>query len=428
TLKDGGSYDVSVSAGRNEIEYRIANTVNASYGPDSPTEFDLGGQVEFENLINLDFTHPVPVGLASDLNIAYGLQYHQEHFQMIAGQTESWEAGGFESQGALIGANGFQGFSSDFSGKFERDSFAVYTDLEIDVTDHWLTGMAFRLEKFSDFGSTFDGKLSNRYKFTDQFSLRSTISTGFRAPSIGQSNLQRAATSYDNGQLTSSLTVPPTEGAVSILSNNDIINNFNQTQGLSGDAAVVALDAKPLDPEKSINASLGTIFKWDTYKLSVDYYRIQVDGRISLRSNIPLSDNQRTILENAGVKGSSELFSLAFFTNSLDSTTEGLDVMFSNELNYGSAGQGLLSLYANYNSTKIDDYIDSFVQTGEGQPLSDERKANLITEIERGVPDFRANVSYLHSYRHFDGLVRVNYYSETFELLLNEQCCAIKTD
>ena len=68
----------------------ISNTINASYGPESPTDFELGGQVLFETLVNLDLTNPVEVGLLSPLNIAYGFQHHREHFQMIAGQTESW--------------------------------------------------------------------------------------------------------------------------------------------------------------------------------------------------------------------------------------------------------------------------------------------------------------------------------------------------
>ena len=102
------AYDFSVSAGRNEVAYRIRNTVNASYGPNSPTAFDPGAQINFERLVNADFVLPVAIGAASDLNVAFGAQYHEEFFEIVAGDTESWAPGGFENQGFSVGSNGFR--------------------------------------------------------------------------------------------------------------------------------------------------------------------------------------------------------------------------------------------------------------------------------------------------------------------------------
>ncbi|MDE0054865.1 MAG: TonB-dependent receptor [Gammaproteobacteria bacterium] len=154
TRTGGLNYDFSVSAGRNEIVYRIRNTVNASYGPNSPVAFDLGSQIQFERLVNADFTWPVDVGAASDLNVAFGMQHHKEVFEMVAGDTESWAPGGFENQGFSVGSNGFQGFSADVAGKFNRESVSAYVDLSVDMTERWLADAALRYERFSDFGST----------------------------------------------------------------------------------------------------------------------------------------------------------------------------------------------------------------------------------------------------------------------------------
>ncbi|MGS3059781.1 hypothetical protein, partial [Escherichia coli] len=41
-LSDALSYDLSASAGRSRIDYTIAETLNASLGPASPTSFYLG--------------------------------------------------------------------------------------------------------------------------------------------------------------------------------------------------------------------------------------------------------------------------------------------------------------------------------------------------------------------------------------------------
>ncbi len=206
----GFGYDFSVSAGRNEVVYRIRKTVNASYGPNTPTAFDLGSQIQFERLVNADFTLPIDIGAASDLHIAFGVQHHEETFEMSAGDTESWAPGGFETQGFSVGSNGFQGFSADVAGRFSRKSHSAYVQLDLDVTDRWLVDGAFRYERYGDFGSTTNGKFATRFEVAPTFTLRGSVSTGFRAPSIGQSNLRRAATTVVDGQLVESLTLPPT--------------------------------------------------------------------------------------------------------------------------------------------------------------------------------------------------------------------------
>lgn len=426
---DGGMRDVSVSIGRHAVDYKIRNTVNPSYGPASPLAFELGGQIEFETLVNYDVSRPLDVGMASDLNLAYGVQYHREHFQMVAGETESWLPGGFESQGTSTGANGFQGFSADFSGKFDRDSVGAYIDFEVDLTERLLTNLAFRYENFSDFGNTFDSKFSALYRVSHTLSLRGGASSGFRAPSIGQSNLQRSATSFDNGQLTSSLTLPPTSEALQALSDPIIIDQYNAANGLSGTDAVAVLDVAPLQPEEANNISFGGIFQFNSMALTIDYYRIDVDDRIALRGNIAVSAAQREILAtNGGIRDTTVLNSIAFFTNSFDSVTQGLDVVLTKNFNLGLDAYGLLSVKYNYNHTEINAFDPSFVQDGAGQALSVSRQNNLLNELERGVPDHRMVFSYGHYLKKWQGFVRANFYGKTFELLLNEPSADVETD
>ena len=195
----GFTYDLSASAGRNELVYRIRRTINASYGPDAPTAFDLGAQSNFERLFNADFAYGVDIGAASDLHVAFGAQYHEEAFGIVAGDTASWAPGGFETQGFSVGANGLQGFSTDVARRFIRDSAAAYVQLDVDVTDRWVVDRAARYERYSDFGSTANGKFATRFQVSRPFALRGSLSTGFRAPSIGQSNLRRAATTFRGG-------------------------------------------------------------------------------------------------------------------------------------------------------------------------------------------------------------------------------------
>src|SRR5690606_93445 len=97
--------------------------------------------------------------------------------------------------GAGVGSDGFQGFGPDQQGTWDRKNWAVYLDLEVDATERLLLGAALRYEDFyNTFGDTTNGKLTARYALTDTTNIRSTVSTGFRAPSPGQANISNIST------------------------------------------------------------------------------------------------------------------------------------------------------------------------------------------------------------------------------------------
>ncbi len=383
------NYDFSLSAGRNEAVYRIRNTVNASYGPDTPTMFDLGAQIQFERLANADFTLPVDVGAASDLNVAFGAQFHQEIFEIVAGDTESWAPGGFEDQGFSVGSNGFQGFSADVSGRFSRDSYSAYLDLEVDATDAWLVSGALRYEEFSDFGDTANGKLASRFSFSDAFALRVAASTGFRAPSIGQSNLRRAATVVVDGQLAESLTLPPT----------------NPVAMLKG--------GRQLQPEESVNLSLGAVFSLGAVDVSLDWFRIDVDDRIALTQQ-SLSDRDRADLVAANFIGAETVTAVSFFVNDIRTETIGADLVVDTGFDW-AGGRASLTLAGNATRTKVLE---------RGATLSEA----AARELEDALPDSRATLTFEYARGSWNGLVRVNYYDDVYEHLFNCETCAITTE
>ncbi|WP_274620604.1 TonB-dependent receptor plug domain-containing protein [Colwellia maritima] len=189
------TYDISLVIGKNHVGYELSNSVNASFGELSPNDFDLGSQIQTERLFNADFTYPIDVGFESELNVAFGYQNHFEQFEIRVGDSASYEAGAFIHNGEAIGANGFPGFSPETADKNNRTSNAVYIDIESDVTEFISVSLAMRHEDISNIGNTFDGKLSARLQITDNVAIRSTLSSGFRAPTVGQSTLQRISTS-----------------------------------------------------------------------------------------------------------------------------------------------------------------------------------------------------------------------------------------
>ena len=85
----GLTFDSSASQGVDEIRYRIANTMNPSMGPQTPTRFRPGNLVNGESAVNADFTWPWQVGLSSPVNIAFGMEYREETYRIESGDPAS---------------------------------------------------------------------------------------------------------------------------------------------------------------------------------------------------------------------------------------------------------------------------------------------------------------------------------------------------
>lgn len=387
-IDSGLSYDFSVGFGSNNVDYRISNTVNASLGPNTPTAFELGSQTQSEVIANADFTYGLDMGLASELNVAFGAQYHKEEFEISAGDAASSEVGPYIDQGFSAGSNGFQGFSDDIADSFDRNSLGLYLDLEADVTDKIVMSAAARYEDFSDFGDTFNVKVAGLYQFTDNFAARGSFSTGFRAPTLGQSNLQRSSTGFSGGQLVEQLVVAST---------NPIAQFFGGGQ---------------LDPEKAENISLGITTSLGGLSITADYFNIKVDDRVALTGS-DISAADRAVLIASGSPEAATISNVQFFVNDFDTKTSGFDVVANYPVS-SEWGDTNFTLAFNYNDTKV---------TNRGITIDDGRER----EIEDALPSTRTTFSASHDAGAFDALLRVNYYSEAYESLFNDGTLPVVT-
>ena len=379
---NGIGYDVSASFGRSEIQYVMRSSLNPSMGPNSPTSFDLGTQIQSERLLNVDFTYPIDLGLASDLNLAFGGQVHAEQFEIKAGDRASSEPGGFQDQGFAIGSNGFQGFSVDVAGRFKRRSNALYVDAEVDVTDNWLASAAFRWEDFEDFGNTSNFKLATRVDLSDNLSLRAAYSTGFRAPTVGQANLRRSSTNFLNGRLVENQQVSPTSPVAA------------QKGG------------QALRPEESDNFSVGLVWGIGDLQLTLDYFRIEVEDRLFLKQEV-LTPQDQAQLAAAGVLNANLIGNISFFVNDFATETSGVDVVATLPLEWG-LGTTDFTLSYNFTDTKVERKANSSVPAAQ------------IRELEEQLPDQRLNLTALHTWNKWSLMLRGNWYDETFEYLFTD--------
>ena len=172
-----------------------------------------------------------------------------------------------------------------------------------------VTQGAIRFEDFDGFGSTTNFKVGANWAITDNFGVRSTYSTGFKAPTPGQSNASNTSTELTN------------VNGVPTLINNGTIPATNPV--------ALAFGGRELDPEESTNFTGGFYATLGNFEITVDYYDIDVEDRINLSSEVKLTQEQIDQLVADNVPGAGDLTQFRFFTNDFDTNTHGVDVVIS---------------------------------------------------------------------------------------------------
>ncbi len=373
----GLMWDASVAYGSNEVDFFINNTVNASLGPATPTNFDPGMQTQTEFNVNFDVSY----AFGDDGNIAGGLEYRDEEFEIGLGQAESWSIGPLADQGFSAASNGFPGFSPIAAGTWNRSNFAAYGDLEVSPTDDWSVGFATRYEDFDDFGTTFNGKISTNLRISDRLAWRASASSGFRAPTPGQSNAFNVSTEFD-------------------LNIMDLVNNGTIPAG----SAVAALrGGRPLEAEKSINLSLGAILTLGEIDVTIDYFNIELKDRLGISQNFQLTPAEVAALLLEGVTSAANLANFRFFVNDFETETQGVDIV----ANYNADMLG-----GSTDWTLAFNWTDTEVTKHNPDTLDDTR----IRELQEGLPEIRANLTANHhASDNFRVLARLSFYDEWFD-------------
>ena len=371
-------WDGSISLGSHRTDLFIANTVNASLGPATPTDFDLGSNRQQEISLNLDVSYAV-----SDwLNLAAGAEWRDEQYETRLGQRESWEVGPYAAQGFSAGSNGFSGYSPQAAGRWNRSNFAAYGDVELSGTeDRWTVGTAARIENFEDFGTTVNGKLSGRYRLAEPFSLRASLSSGFRAPTPGQQNGFNLATVFD-----------PTLG--DLVERGTVPSIFPMARLRGGE---------PLKPETSVNTTAGAVLEKGTLILTADYFRIDLADRMAVTQDFTLTSGEVDQLLEAGVENARGLASFRFFTNDISTTTQGIDLVFSYAPSRMKGGT-VFSAAFNHTDTEVTHYNPELLNA-----------ARRLRELQEALPRNRWNASLSQRIGPLDVLGRVNYYGAWFD-------------
>jgi iron complex outermembrane receptor protein len=317
-------------------------------------------------MVNADVSRQFPLGgFAKPLSIAFGGEYRREEFAIRPGDLQSYAIGPlfrpavtttaancaaqqgvfnattglctFPGRAAGAGSQGFPGIPANSATDVNRHSYAAYVEFDTDPFEGLTTTLAGRYEHFSDFGDTLNGKFAARFEPVPGYAIRGSISNGFRAPSLHQQFFSTTSTNFINGVPVDIATLPVSSPAAR------------------------ALGAKDLEPEKSLNMSLGvTANPMQGLTLTADAYQIKIDDRIVLTETLGNGGTGNTAAVQAAVtsllakSGFPQVAAGRFFINGLDTTTRGIDLVATYRFALGDFGRWNVTAAYNYNKTRID--------------------------------------------------------------------------
>lgn len=379
--------DFSTTYGYNELYYDITNTLNASIAnfellnqrpAVSNTAFDAGGFSFRQSTTNLDFSRYFD-DLWGGTNIAFGGEYRDENYKIVAGEPGSYiDADG--PGGGNAGSQGFPGFQPGDETDSDRDNYAAYVDVEVTPTERLTADFALRFEDYSDFGSTVDGKIALAFKATDDFTLRGSVSSGFRAPSLQQRFFSSTFTDFISGEPVDVLLAP------------------------NGGTIARAAGIPDLIEEESMSGTVG--FTWrpsDTLSITVDAYQIDIDDRIVLSGRFNTDDpNIGAILADLNV-GEAQ-----FFVNSVDTRTRGVDITAAWDSNLWD-GELTTFVGVNYGETDVTAIHAPPALVGREDVLLSERERLFI---ENGSPESKGVVGFDWTREKWNANVKFIYFGE----------------
>lgn len=371
---DSLSWDFTLRAAENEVSYTLQGSINPSLGVLSPLNFNPGTLTQEESGANLDFVKTFD---GSPLNLAFGVEWRNETYKIGQGDAGSTAVGPTFAQFG-VGSDGFQGFFPNQAGKWEKDSYAAYVDIETDLTDQFSIGAAARYEDHDDFGSTTDWKLSGRFQFTDAFAARATFNTGFRVPTPGQVNTLNVTTSADS-------------------SGNLIPSGFYPVDH----PVAIALGATPQQTEESTSYTVGLVWDIsDNFNATIDVYNIEIEDRIgALDKTVDQAAVDQLIAANYPNAQLLLGSAASYFSNAFDSDVFGVDLVLSHAQDLWG-GDLSSSLRYNYNDQEVKNIKPGTIN------------ASRAYDLENQVPNSRGVLDFDWSNDRFGGLLRFNYYGD----------------
>lgn len=407
SITGGIHFDLSTTYDEDKKSISTIDSANRLLFVDThltPTTFYDGFFRGTEWTTNLDLSKELDIDMVHPLNVAGGIEYRRNSYEIGSGDPGSIYKEGGQS---------YSGFRPSDAGLHKRENVAVYDDLALSPVYNLKLDGAVRYEHYTDFGDTVTGKFTGRYDFSYAFALRGTVSNGFRAPTLAE-------------EFYSATSVSPTSAFVQLPANS---------------AAAKLLGFGNLKPEKSINFSLGTVIRpMPKLTFTVDAYQIRIRDRVLGTGTIFSSGGgtntlgrplnfpavQNAIIANGNILDPTVTQTgVNIFTNGATTRTRGIGVVASYASDFGGYGTVNWAISGNNNETKLTRVGFAPVQltpvgpTGAPLPggpiaLFDRTSQSLL---EDGSPKVKIVGSAFYALSWFSATLLETFFGTTSELL-----------
>jgi iron complex outermembrane receptor protein len=273
------------------------------------------------------------------------------------------------------GSQVFPGFSPKNELSRGRNSIAGYLDFDATFSEIFSATFATRFENYSDFGSTINFKLAGILKASDNFRIRASLNSGFRAPSLHQLNFNSTSTIFDQN------------------------GNPKEVGTFANDSRAAQLLGIPqLKQETSTSFSTGFTAKLPEANMTftLDGYIVNIDDRVVYTGQF---EGPGTGTELDRLLSQANASAASFFANAIDTQSKGIDFVITHKANIGATSRLKTDLSATLSKTqqvgaikssdvlrnagKVDTYFpeDSRVYLEEAVPRT---KLNLTNTFTTG--------------------------------------------
>ena len=258
----GNAYLDSISA--DGMEYRRADV--RYYGPDLTLSREL-----------MD----LPGG---KLGLAIGADWHRETFEELSAAI---------GDAVVYKVSGTPGRNPSGA----RSVFGSYIELEAPLTKELNLNFALRGDRFSDFGSTFNPKMSVRWQPLKSVMLRGTVSSGFRAPTLpelyGTPQAKMPSTSNWDDPLLCPSATPNIPGTGTLTTDPRYAGLNLDPARVCNTRKTVLTGANPdLNPETAKTFTAGIVLEpVKNLMVSADVWRIEMKGTIAQISEDTIFNN-----------------------------------------------------------------------------------------------------------------------------------------
>ena len=401
--------DISYTYGGSAYDLTVRNSLNRSMGDQTKFQFDVGGYEFTQHVSGIYLSRSYD--FLENFNIALGAEYRIDRYALRHGEEASYKdytlldttnsvtgvVDGQKKVKTWAGASQvYPGHRPESAIDENRSNVSFFIDSELDVTEKWLVSAAVRYENYTDFGNVLTGKIATVYRIFDGLSIRSSLSSGFRAPSLQQVHHSTVTNNFDPQG------VAHREGT------------FSNTSPV---ARLIGIDK--LKEETSVSYGVGVMYRLGAFSLTADGYLVNLSDRIINTGRFQKIKNPDTqekkqlndILDQYGSESAN------FFANAIDMKSSGVEIVASYKWPIAPTSALNMNLAYSYIVNEVTGvkYPSLIANDAKGKETFYTKRAK--TTAENVIPNHKVLLNLRYSIGDFAVLLRNQYYGS---MLVNQ--------